>query len=99
MAGASRAVRRIGELLKEFDGRGKNPGTDVSQKQVAQAAGISNRQRQTAVRVAKVPAADFDTAIETDKPATVTALAAMGRFEGSGTFLRKIWRKKFARMG
>jgi hypothetical protein len=45
---------------------------------MAAAAGIANRQRGTAVRVAKVLAAEFEAAIETDKPATVTALAAMG---------------------
>jgi hypothetical protein len=60
-----------GDLLKEFDGRGgdrsKNDGTVNSaptQKQVAEAAGVSERQRKTAVRVANVPAAEFEAAIE-----------------------------------
>jgi hypothetical protein len=82
----ARAVRRMGELLKEYDGRGgdrtKTDGTVISaptQKQAAEAAGISERQQVTAVRVANVPDAAFDAAIEGDKPATVTALAEMGK--------------------
>jgi hypothetical protein len=61
-----------GELLKQFDERGadrsKSSGSDVSarpsQKQIADQAGISKRQRDTAVRVGNVPLAGFDAAIE-----------------------------------
>lgn len=81
----ARAVRRMGELLKEFDGRGGDRSKSVgavssapTQRQAAEAAGISERQQVTAVRVANVPADTFEAAIESDKPATVTALAAMG---------------------
>jgi hypothetical protein len=51
----ARAIRRCGELLKLFDGRGgdrtKNDGTvnfAVSQRQAADDAGMSERQRVTA---------------------------------------------------
>lgn len=80
----ARAVRRMGELLKQYDGKGNNQHsgdapTKLTQKQAAAAAGISKDQTVTAVRVANVPAAQFEAAIESDKPATVTALAEMGK--------------------
>lgn len=76
----ARAVRRMGELLKEFDGRGRNPGAGViSQAKAAADAGISKRQKDTAVAVSNVPATQFEAAIEAEKPATVTALAEMGK--------------------
>lgn len=82
----ARAVRRMGELLKQFDGRGgdrsKTDGADSSaptQKQAAQSAGISERQQVTAVRVANVPVEKFEAAVEAPKPATVTKLAEMGK--------------------
>jgi hypothetical protein len=65
----ARAVRRMGELLKQFDGRGdhmKKEGTllSLTQTQMAEQAGISERQVKTAVRVANVPAEKFEAAIE-----------------------------------
>jgi hypothetical protein len=78
----ARAVRRMGELLKQFDARGdhmKKEGALLSQEQAADKAHISEHQRKQAVRVANVPAAEFDAAIERDSPATVTALADMGK--------------------
>ncbi len=73
----------MGELLKQFDARGdhrKSNGTNTSsQKEMAEAAGISKRQQVTAVRVANIPAEKFEAAIENEKPATVTALAEMGK--------------------
>jgi hypothetical protein len=80
----ARAVRRMGELLKQFDGRGdhmKKDGTVLSltQKQTADEAGVSERQRKTAVAIANVPAEKFESAIEAPKPATVTQLAEMGK--------------------
>jgi hypothetical protein len=71
--------------LKQFDGRGNNQhsegrvGAVPTQHQAATDAGISERQRKTAVRVANIPANDFETAIESDAPPTVTSLADMGR--------------------
>ena len=109
----SRAVRRCGELLKEFDGRGgdrskgeasegpsraadvpaaandspepaesKKDGGDRSaptRREVAEQAGMSERQQKTAIRVASVPTAHFEAAVESDEPPTVTRLADMGR--------------------
>lgn len=83
----ARAVRRCGELLKTFDARGgdrsKTNRADTSarqsQKQAASIARMSKRQCDTAVRVANVPAADFDRAVESDTPPTVTKLAEMGK--------------------
>lgn len=83
-----RAVRRCGELLKEFKSSGGRPGETAdatvtsfpsSQKQAAEDAGMSERQRVTAVRVANVPSAHFEAAVESDQPPTVTRLADMGR--------------------
>jgi hypothetical protein len=82
----ARAVRRMGELLKQFDGRGgdrsKKNGAVPSaptQRQAADKAGISERQRKTAVAVANVPSKRFEEAVEKRKPPTVTALAEMGK--------------------
>lgn len=81
----ARAVRRCGELLKTFDARGrpseKNDGavTNISQRDAASSAGISERQRVTAVRVANVPEREFNSVVDSDAPPTVTKLAEMGR--------------------
>lgn len=80
----ARAVRRMGELLKQFDGKGNNQHTDATvskrtQAQAARDAGISERQQVTSVRVANVPQEKFEAAIEQPRPATVTKLAEMGR--------------------
>jgi len=83
----ARAIRRCGELLKTFDARdGRNlPKTDgadsfsTSQKQAARDAGLSERQQVTAVRVANIPAEQFETAVESEQPPTVTALAEQGK--------------------
>jgi hypothetical protein len=85
----ARAVRRMGDLLKEYDGRGgdqtESKGTHTfasdqpSQKEAAETAGISKHQQVQAVRVSNVSEAEFDAAIEGDNPATVTALAEMGK--------------------
>lgn len=79
-----RAVRRVGELLKHFQspgGRpsktpvGTHPSFPPSQRQAAADAGMSEHQEKTAVRVANIPAAEFDAAMESDNPPSVTALA------------------------
>ncbi|MER8373686.1 hypothetical protein [Mesorhizobium sp. M1406] len=73
----ARAVRRAGELLKEFDARPANAakqsngdGTLISQRDAAEEAGMSKRQQVTAVRVANVPKAEFEAAIGGNHPAT-----------------------------
>ena len=70
----ARAVRRCGELLKQH----KSPGarTDLpnngavarSQKEAGDNAGLSQRQRETAIGVANVAQEEFDAAVESDTP-------------------------------
>jgi len=76
-----RAVRRAGELLKTFQtgpdgGRSKENGigadTVSSQRQAAEAAGMSKRQEVTAVRVSNVPEPDFEAAVESEDPSSVS---------------------------
>ena len=74
----SRAVRRMGELYKTFNAQGQRTdqlkeGTlqKLTQKEVAESAGLSEHQAKQAVRVANVPADKFEAAIEQSKPATV----------------------------
>jgi len=80
----ARAVRRAGELLKTFDGRGRptenNVGAHgISQREAAAGAGMSEHQQLQAVRVANVPATDFETAVESNDPPTITKLAEIGK--------------------
>lgn len=82
----ARAIRRCGELLKQYDGRGRPENKDgtvpvYSQSAAGRDAGMSERQVKTAVRVANVPEPVFDRAVESEKPPTVTALAEIGRVE------------------
>ena len=83
----ARAVRRMGELLKERQvpsGVGRPPkngaGADtISQRGAARAVGISKRQEVTARRVANVPDDDFKAAVESKNPPPLTALAERGK--------------------
>jgi hypothetical protein len=60
------------ELMKQFDGRGRpeenKEGTrpNYSQAHAARDAGLSAHQQKTAVRVANVPAEQFEAAVESD---------------------------------
>jgi protein gp37 len=79
----ARAVHRAGELLKEIPpatgAHRKSDGADtLSRKQAAEDAGLSERQRNTALRVASIPRAEFEAAIEAVNPPTVTDLAERG---------------------
>lgn len=84
----ARAMRRAGELLKQFDGRdGKNlPNAkkdgsvhfSPTQRDVADKAGMSERQVKTAVRIANVPQDDFDKQVESNNPPTISTLALQG---------------------
>lgn len=51
----------------------------VSRSQVAADAGMSPHQAKQAVRVANVPAADFERQVESANPPTVTKLAEQGK--------------------
>ena len=81
----ARAYRRAGELLKQFDNRGRpsenNDGdvTNLSQKEAAEQSGFSERQKVTAVRLANVPEDKFNAQVESDNPPTITKLAEQGK--------------------
>lgn len=79
----ARAVRRAGELLQQVDGRGR-PGNNVdtrtiSQRALANQAGMSHHQQTQAVRVANIPEETFERAVEGEEKVTVTKLANMGK--------------------
>jgi hypothetical protein len=80
----ARAVRRAGELLRLIE---PQPGkrTDIepsgdapTRLQAATDAGLSRDQMHTALRVANVPDKEFDEAVESARPPSVTELAAWG---------------------
>lgn len=82
---AARAIRRCGELLKTFQAPGARTDQPpagghgrLTQRQAAEDAGLSEHQELQAVRVANVPADEFEAAIESDDPPTITALAERG---------------------
>ena len=83
----ARAIRRCGELLREIkDSRGANQNIRegdhpkvLTRKDAAADAGLSEHQRKTALRIANLPEKEFDAAVESDSPPTVTALAEEGR--------------------
>jgi hypothetical protein len=83
----ARAISRCGVLLKEIEAA---PGTRtdlepeadadprLTRKDAAEEAGLSERQAKTAIRVASIPAEDFERQIESDNPPTITELARQG---------------------
>jgi hypothetical protein len=80
-----RALTRCGELLKEIEpkhtGRPSRNGAGSvpnSRKSAAATAGLSERQRKTALRLASVPKQKREELIESDKPPTVDELAKKG---------------------
>ncbi|MCF1744753.1 hypothetical protein [Paradevosia shaoguanensis] len=81
-----RAIRRAGELLKQIEpkrGANQNIGAAADTKvltrtDAAEQAGMSKRQAVTAIRVANVPAEQFEKLVESSTPPTVTKLAEMG---------------------
>lgn len=83
----ARAIRRAGELLKQVQpSKGGRPpetqdGTDpsITRTSAADDAGLSERQRKTALRVANIPEQSFAEQVESDNPPTVTALAEQGK--------------------
>lgn len=83
-----RAIRRAGELLKQIEPQqgarndlatsGSRP-PEVNRQQAAADAGMSPHQAKQAVRVANIPAEDFEKQVESQNPPTVTALAEQGK--------------------
>lgn len=85
----ARAIRRYGELLKQIPS-GQGERTDklhdaddmkLTRTQAATQAGISERQKVTALRIANIPDPEFDALIESDTPPTITKLAELGKQE------------------
>ncbi|MGQ3297725.1 hypothetical protein [Reyranella sp.] len=82
-----RAIRRCGELLKQIEPQqgarsdltsgGRPP--EVTRNRAARDVGMSPHQAKQAIRVANVPAADFERQVESPRPPTVTALAEQGK--------------------
>lgn len=84
----ARAIRRCGELLEQIEpSKGGRPPSETADRtvsslgrtQAARDAGLSERQQVTATRVANVPADEFEAAVESDNPPTITELAEAGK--------------------
>ncbi|HEY4749683.1 MAG TPA: hypothetical protein VIH60_04785 [Steroidobacteraceae bacterium] len=81
----ARAERRCGELLKQIpraddSTRYGHEGAHmpVSRSQAASDAGLSEHQRNTALRLASIPEGEFNRQVESPSPPTVTRLAEQG---------------------
>jgi hypothetical protein len=77
-----RAIRRCGELLKQIEpakGARSDLGPVATRGSAYTSAGLSPRQAKQAIRVANVPAADFERQVESNKPSTVTKLAELDK--------------------
>jgi hypothetical protein len=96
----ARAERRCGELLKQI------PRADeatrygqvaavppVTRTQMATDAGLSERQRKTALRIANVPEATFDAHVESPRPPSITQLANLGKETRPATGPRSPWQE------
>jgi hypothetical protein len=82
----ARAIRRVGQLLKgvgsDKAGRPRKNGTGagtISRTKVASDAGLSKRQKDTALRVANIPEKEFEDLVESTKATTVDELANLGK--------------------
>ena len=88
-----RASRRTGELLKQFDGKGKTPGNQYtgkieksngditsfkSQKEVAEQAGLSVHRARRSKRLANIPEDEFDELIDSEDMPTRKELEEIG---------------------
>ena len=94
----ARAERRCGELLKlipradEATRYGRVAAVPpVTRTQMATDAGLSERQRKTALRVAAVPAATFEAHIESPHPPSITQLANLGKETRPEAVSRSPW--------
>lgn len=84
----ARAIARCGELLRAIP-PANGERTDIepqdgsvqrlTREQAARDAGLSERQRKTALRVANVPTSLRDELIESEDPPTITELAELGK--------------------
>jgi hypothetical protein len=83
----ARAIRRCGDLLKEIEpAKNQHDAADraragtlpSTRNGVARDAGLSAHQSKQALRVASVPEPEFEAAVESPEPPTVTELAERG---------------------
>lgn len=78
----ARAVRRCGELLVQtpsLKGVKTPEKTALTRTALARSAGLDAHHQAIAIRVAAVPAEEFEREVEKPRPATVTALSERGR--------------------
>lgn len=79
----ARAIRRAGELVEQVPpAANQHPageGGHTGRFSAARDAGLSRHQTVQALRVARVPPAEFEAAVERPDPATVTELAERGK--------------------
>ena len=89
----SRAIRREGELLKQIpdNNRGRPASeipdgtvTNLSRTEAAADAGLSEREKVTALRIASIPAEDFERQIESESIPTIGELARQGNQKRRG---------------
>lgn len=83
----ARAIRRCGDLLKQIEPGKTGPKPELQDVTVLQLnrteaathAGLSERQRKAALRVANIPQVEFEEAVESENPPTITRLAEQGK--------------------
>jgi hypothetical protein len=82
----ARAERRCGELLKQIPKADESTrygqvgaGPPVTRTSAAEEAGLSDRQRKTALRLASIPEPEFSRQVDGPAPPTVTRLAEQGK--------------------
>lgn len=81
----ARAIRRCGELLQAMEkSKGGRPPKEtyrdapIGKSEAARQAGMSQDQKNTALRVASIPEEEFTEAVESHSPPTITDLAEKG---------------------
>src|SRR5579862_1494348 len=69
-------------MARDYTGTGTTTGTGrarrLSMSRLAREAGLSKRQKDTALRVARIPKDLFEALVESDNPPSVTQLAELG---------------------
>jgi hypothetical protein len=80
-----RAERRMGELLRQFDGRPNNAQkqstadhTLISQKETAEDIGLSKWQKDQSIRLSNIPEETFNEMVESENVPTLSQLAELG---------------------
>lgn len=98
--------RRAGKLLETVPpARGANQNIStaadtnvvMTRERIATDAGMSKRQKDTALRVAAVPRESFEQQVESDAPPTITAAVLAQCLRHSGACCRRAWPPSQAR--